>query len=367
MSVFTKLSLSCCIFLVSTLLSACSAGTQTEQVTGGLDHPWSMVFLPDDEILVSERSGQLRRIVQGRLLPDPVTGLPAIAQQGQGGLMGLAMHPQFAQNQWLYFAYAAGDDAVYSTHLARGRYKQGVLSEVKVLIGATPKVSGGRHFGGRVLFDRAGYVYLALGDRGERELAQQTGNHAGALIRLHDDGRVPQDNPFVNKAGVMPEIYSYGHRNIQGLALNPFNGYLWSHEHGPKGGDEVNLHKKGANYGWPVISYGEEYSGGVIGEGLSQQAGMEQPLHYWVPSIAPSGMTFYTGERYRGWKGSLFVGSLKFDSLVRLNLKGNEVVSEERLLEGEIGRIRDVQQAPNGYLYVLTDESDGGLYRLKPF
>lgn len=366
MSVFIKLSIFCCL-IVGTLLSACSAAVQTVQVAGELDHPWSMVFLPDDEILVSERAGQLRRIVKGELLSAPVTGLPDIAQQGQGGLMGLAVHPQFAQNHWLYFAYAAGNGAGYSTHLARGRYKQGALSEVQVLFAATPKVSGGNHFGGRVLFDREGYVYLSLGDRGNRELAQQTENHAGALIRLHDDGRVPQDNPFVKQAGAMPEIYSYGHRNMQGLALNPFNGHIWSHEHGPKGGDELNLHKKGANYGWPVISYGDEYWGGSVGEGLTEKAGMEQPLYYWVPSIAPSGMAFYTGDRYPDWKGNLFVGSLKFRTLVRLSLEGNKVVSEERLLKGEIGRIRDVQQAPDGYLYLLTDESDGGLYRLTTF
>jgi glucose/arabinose dehydrogenase len=367
MRIFLKLS--CCFLLTaSLLLSACNAATDAPvtKITGGLDHPWSMVFLPDDEILISERSGSLRRVVQGQLLEAAVSGLPDVAEQGQGGLMGLALHPQFERNRWLYFAYAGRNEDGYSTHLARGRYQDGRLAEVQTLFQATPKVSGGRHFGGRVLFDRDGYVYLALGDRGQRELAQQPENHAGSLIRLHDNGSVPADNPFVNKPGLMPEIYSYGHRNMQGLALNPFNGYIWSHEHGPKGGDEINVHKKGANYGWPVISYGEEYWGGDIGAGLTEQAGMEQPLYYWVPSIAPSGMVFYSGDRYPGWQGNLLVGSLKFSLLARLTLKGNEVVAEERLLEDAIGRIRDVQQGPDGYLYLLTDEGDGGLYRLDP-
>nr|CAA6822537.1 MAG: PQQ-dependent oxidoreductase, gdhB family [uncultured Thiotrichaceae bacterium] len=366
MSVYHKLYISCCILIAGSMMSACSADSRAVKITEGLDHPWSMVFLASDEILISERAGSLRRIVKGELLSAPVSGLPDIVEKGQGGLLGLALHPQFEQNRWLYFAYAAGNTSEgYSTHLARGRYSDGKLTDVQVLFAATPKTSGGRHFGGRVLFDRAGYVYLALGDRGDRELAQQLENHTGSLIRLHDDGRVPKDNPFVNKAGLMPEIYSYGHRNIQGLALNPFNGYIWSHEHGPQGGDEINLHKKGANYGWPVISYGEEYGGGAVGAGLNAQTGLEQPLHYWTPSIAPSGMTFYTGDRYLGWKGNLFVGSLKVSALVRLTFEGNKVISEERLLEDEIGRIRDVQQAPDGYLYVLTDESDGGLYRVE--
>ncbi|MEZ5537857.1 MAG: PQQ-dependent sugar dehydrogenase [Thiolinea sp.] len=365
MKVFIRL-FSCCVLCFSLLLSACNAQTDAPvtKIAGGLDHPWSMAFLPDGEILVSERSGALRRIVNNQLLEAAVSGLPEVATQGQGGLVGLALHPQFAENRWLYFAYAGEGEDGYSTHLARGRYQDGQLSDVQTLFIATPKVSGGRHFGGRVLFDRNGYLYLTLGDRGQRELAQQPENHAGSLIRLHDDGSVPADNPFVNQPGKMPEIYSYGHRNMQGIALNPFNGYIWTHEHGPQGGDEINVHKKGANYGWPVISYGEEYGGGDVGDGLTGQTGMEQPLHYWTPSIAPSGMVFYTGDRYPGWKGSVLVGSLKFELLLRLTLEGNKVVSEERLLEDAIGRIRDVQQGPDGYVYLLTDESDGGLYRL---
>lgn len=279
--------------------------------------------------------------------------------------MGLALHPQFAQNRLLYLSYTAElAGGGYNTHVARGEYQDGALRNVQRIFAATPGVSGGRHFGGRLLFDKAGYLYITLGDRGERELSQQPQNHTGSLVRLHDDGRVPADNPFVNQAGYAPEIFSYGHRNAQGIALNPFNGQVWTHEHGPRGGDEVNIIRKGANYGWPVISYGKEYFGGSVGDGLTKKAGMEQPLHYWVPSIAPSGMTFYDGDKYPGWKGSAFVGSLKFGLLVRLNFAGNQL-QEERMLNGAIGRVRDVKQGPDGYLYLLTDQDEGGLYRLE--
>lgn len=355
---------------LSFLLAGCdvfsSSPVTASKVVGKLSHPWSMVFLPNGEILVSERSGTLRCIRNGKLLPKAVSGLPPVAAQGQGGLLGLALHPQFAINHWLYFAYSAEGEGGYSTALARGRYQDGHLTDVQTLFEATPKVSGGHHFGGRVLFDRTGFVYLTLGDRGERHLAQDLGNHAGSVIRLHDDGRIPANNPFVNVSGAMPEIYTYGHRNIQGAVLNPFNGHIWTHEHGPQGGDEINVLKRGGNYGWPVVTYGEEYGGGVVGDGETDAQGMEQPLHYWVPSIAPSGMTFYTGDRYSGWKGSLLVGSLKFNRLVRLTLVGNKVAAEERLLEDAVGRVRDVQQGPDGYVYVLTDEDEGGLYRLEP-
>ncbi|MDQ5770790.1 PQQ-dependent sugar dehydrogenase [Thiothrix subterranea] len=331
-----------------------------------LEHPWSMVFLPDGEVLVSEREGKLRRIQDNTLLPKSVSGLPEIAAQGQGGLLGLALHPQFAQNRWLYLAYAAEGDDGYSTHLARGRYQDGALTQVEVLFAATPQSFGGQHFGGRIAFDRAGYVYLTLGDRGERENAQMLENHAGSVIRLHDDGRIPANNPFVNTAGAQPEIYTYGHRNVQGIALHPTTGQVWTGEHGPQGGDEINILRAGANYGWPVITYGEEYGGGEVGAGLKEKAGMEQPVLYWTPSIAPAGMTFYTGDKYPGWQGNLLVSALKFALISRVTLDGNRYVDEERLLEDEIGRIRDIQQAPDGYLYVLTDESDGALYRLKP-
>ncbi|MEZ5447935.1 MAG: PQQ-dependent sugar dehydrogenase [Thiolinea sp.] len=364
----TKIPLLLAVWLVSLLLGplhSAQAEVAPVKLVSGLDHPWSMVFLPEGEMLISERAGALRRVVNGQLLKEPVSGLPVVAARGQGGLLGLALHPDFARNRLLYFAYSGTGDGGYSTEVARGRYQDGKLSEVQVLFKATPKVSGGRHFGGRLLFDRAGYLYITLGDRGQRQLAQQPQNHTGSLIRLHDDGRVPADNPFVGRSGFAPEIFSYGHRNMQGIALNPFNGQIWTHEHGPQGGDELNRHKPGANYGWPLITYGEEYGGGTVGEGRTQQDGLEQPLYYWVPSIAPSGLTFYTGDRYPGWKNKVLVGSLKFGLLARLTLEGERVVKEERLLNGAIGRIRDVQQGPDGYVYLLTDEGNGGLYRLE--
>ncbi len=355
------------VVFVSLLVFSASLAAKSLTATklvAGLEHPWGMVFLPDGEVLVSERAGRLRRIQDNTLLPKPVSGLPAIAEHGQGGLLGLALHPQFAQNRWLYFAYAAEGEDGYSTHLARGRYQDGALTQVEVLFAATPQSDGGQHFGGRIAFDRAGYVYLTLGDRGERENAQMLANHAGSVIRLHDDGRVPADNPFVNTAGAQPEIYTYGHRNVQGIALHPTTGQVWTGEHGPQGGDEINILRAGANYGWPVITYGEEYGGGKVGAGLKEKAGMEQPVLHWTPSIAPAGMTFYTGDKYPGWQGNLLVSALKFELISRITLDGNRHVDEEHLLKDEIGRIRDIQQAPDGYLYVLTDESDGGLYRL---
>ncbi|WP_110721379.1 PQQ-dependent sugar dehydrogenase [Thiolinea disciformis] len=341
-----------------------AASLEAVPVITGLDYPWSMVFLPDGEMLITERSGQLRRVKDGKLQPNPVQGLPKVAVLGQGGLLGLALHPQFAQNHWLYLSYTEQGQGGYSTSLARAKYQEGRLSDLQVLFQATPRITGAVHFGGRIVFDKQGYLYVGLGERGRQDLAQDTTNHAGSLIRLMDDGKVPTNNPLVNNKNAKPEIYSFGHRNIQGLTLNPKTGAIWAHEHGPQGGDEVNLIKAGANYGWPIITYGEQYGGGRIGEGKTSQAGMEQPLHYWVPSIAPSGMTFYSGDKYPHWQGDLFVGSLKFGLVVRLHDVGNGKWQEERYLNNAIGRIRDIQQAPDGYLYVLTDESNGGLYRL---
>lgn len=342
-----------------------AADVQAVKVVDGLNHPWSMVFLPDGETLVSERSGSLRRIQHGKLLDATVSGLPKIEEHGQGGLLGLALHPRFAENRWLYFAFAGKGKDGYSTHLARGQYQDGKLDNVQELFAATPKSDAGQHFGGRIVFDPTGFLYLSLGDRGERDNAQDLGNHAGSLIRLHDDGRIPADNPFLNTPGALPEIWDYGHRNIQGMAVHPATGQIWTCEHGPQGGDEVNLERAGANCGWPVITYGEEYGGGEVGAGITEKAGMEQPVLYWTPSIAPSGMTFYTGDKYPGWQGNLFVGALKFQRVSRLTLDGDRFVAEENLLDHAIGRIRDIQQGQDGYLYVLTDEEEGGLYRLE--
>ena len=336
------------------------------RVVEGLEQPWSMAFLPDGRMLITEKAGRLRVVQGGKLLPEPIGGLPQVSVHGQGGLHDVVLHPQFAKNQLVYLAYAAHGADGFGTELARGRLAGQRLENVQVLFRQSPKGSRGQHFGGRIVFDRAGYLYLTLGDRGEMARAQRPDDHAGSVIRLHDDGRVPKDNPFAGKAGWKPEKFTLGNRNLQGAALHPQTGALWTHEHGPQGGDEVNIIRAGANDGWPVITYGVNYGLGTrIGEGTSK-AGMEQPLYYWVPSIAPSGMAFYDGERFPRWKGNLFVGALRDRMLVRLQLDGEKVVKEERLRQNAIGRIRDVRAGPDGYLYLLTDDSAGMLARLEP-
>lgn len=338
-----------------------------ETISDGLQHPWAVAFLPQGGYLVTERPGRLRIIdANGRLDPQPLAGLPAIAAHGQGGLLDVVLHPQFARNQLVYFSYAERDADGVGTNVARARLDGRRLRDLKVLFRQQPKSGTGRHFGSRLVFDRDGYLFITLGDRGERERAQQLDDHAGTVIRLHDDGRVPADNPFVGRSDVRPEIYSYGHRNIQGATLHQPSNRLWTHEHGPQGGDEINLPQPGINYGWPVITYGVNYVIGTqIGEG-THKAGMAQPLYHWVPSIAPSGMAFYTGDAFPAWQGDLFVGSLKYRQLVRLELDDNKVVHEERMLSDELGRIRDVRQGPDGLLYLLTDADNGRLVRLRP-
>jgi glucose/arabinose dehydrogenase len=332
-----------------------------------LEHPWSLAFLPDGRILLTERPGRLR-IVSGdfKLDPKPVEGVPRVAAVGQGGLFDVALHPQYADNGWVYLAYSGQGDGGWSTELMRARLDGQRLTQPQLLFRLEPKTTTGLHFGGRIVFDRQGYVYLTLGDRGERERAQRLDDHAGSVIRLHDDGRVPADNPFVKRAGAKPEKFTLGNRNMQGAALHPRTGELWTHEHGPQGGDEINVIRAGRNYGWPVITYGVNYGLGTkIGEG-THKPGMEQPLYKWVPSIAPSGMAFYEGDKFAGWRGNLLVGALKDEMLVRLELDGEKVVKEERLIKGAIGRIRDVRVGPDGYVYLLTDESNGVLARLEP-
>jgi glucose/arabinose dehydrogenase len=363
-------------FLAFLALASAAAWGQTHRaedhsfrvvtVVDGLQQPWSLAFMPDGRMLVTEKAGRLRVVSGGKLQPEPVSGVPAVTVHGQGGLHDVVPHPQFEKNQLVYLSYAArGDDGV-GTELARGRLAGNRLHDVQVLFRQSPKGRAGQHFGGRIVFDRAGYVYLTLGDRGDRDRAQKPDDHAGSVIRLHDDGRVPKDNPFAGKPGWKPEKLTLGNRNMQGAALNPQTGAVWTHEHGPQGGDEVNIVRAGANYGWPVITYGVNYGIGTrIGEGTAKP-GMEQPIHYWVPSIAPSGMAFYTGDRFPRWKGSLFVGALRDRMLVRLQLDGDKVVKEERLLKNVLGRIRDVRAGPDGLIYLLTDDSDGVLARLEP-
>jgi len=337
------------------------------RIVEGLQHPWGLAFLPDGRMLVTERAGQLRIVQGGKLLPQPVAGLPPISAFGQGGLLDVALHPRFGENGLVYLSYVAqGTASGAGTEVARGKLSGSRLEDVQVIFRQQPKSGGGRHFGSRLVFDRDGFLYITLGDRGDQGRAQKPDDHAGSVIRLHDDGRVPQDNPFVGRPGWKPEKYTLGNRNMQGAALHPQTGKLWTHEHGPQGGDEINVIRAGANYGWPVITYGVNYGIGTrIGEG-THKAGMEQPLHYWVPSIAPSGMAFYTGDRFPRWQGDLFVGALRDEMLVRFKLDGEKIVQEERLLKGVLGRIRDVRNGPDGFLYILNDESRGVLARLEP-
>ncbi len=334
-------------------------------LTHGLEHPWGMAFLPEGGILISERPGRLR-IFQNNQLSQPVAGLPEIARQGQGGLLDVALHPQFSSNQLVYFTFAEPGSGGVGTAVGRARLDGQQLSDLEIIFRMAPKSTTGRHFGSRLVFDRQGYLYITLGDRGDKQRAQQPDDHAGSVIRLHADGRIPADNPFVNRPGWKGEKFDLGHRNMQGAALHPQTGELWTHEHGPQGGDEINIIRPGSNYGWPVITYGVNYGIGTkIGEG-THKPGMVQPIHYWVPSIAPSGMTFYQGDRFPRWQGNLLIGALKDQLLVRLELDGEKVVAEERFLQNKLGRIRDVREGPDGYIYLLTDEANGGLYRLEP-
>ena len=333
----------------------------------GLENPWSIAFLPDGRMLVTERAGRLRLVTQDfKLDPKPIDGLPEVIANGQGGLFDVVLHPQHAQNGWVYWAYNAPGTGGWGTALARGKLQGQRMTEVQVLFSMQPKTRSAHHFGGRIVFDATGMVYLTLGDRGDKDRAQKLNDHAGSVIRLHDDGRVPNDNPFVQRAGALPEKWTLGHRNMQGAAINPQTGELWTHEHGPQGGDEVNVIRPGLNYGWPVVTYGVNYGLGTkIGEGQSKP-GMVQPLQVWVPSIAPSGMAFVSGSQFPQWQGSMLVGALRGQMLVRLTLEGDKVLSEERLFQGRPGRIRDVRMGPDGLVYLLTDDPQGALLRLEP-
>ncbi|MGE0385090.1 MAG: PQQ-dependent sugar dehydrogenase [Gammaproteobacteria bacterium] len=332
----------------------------------GLSHPWALAFLPDGRILVTERRGTLRVVRDGRLDPRPVEGVPPVAAQGQGGLMDVVLHPRYSENGWIYLSLVARDGDGTGTEVVRAKLEDHRLVEVRTIFRMHPKVSGGRHFGSRLVFDREGMLYVTLGERGDQDRAQRLDEHLGKVVRLHDDGRVPEGNPFRTRANARPEIFSIGNRNVQGAALHPVTGELWAHEHGPQGGDELNVIRAGVNYGWPVITYGRNYGIGTrIGEG-THKPGMAQPLHRWVPSIAPSGMTFYTADRFPRWKGDLFIGALRDETIVRLRLDGERILKQERLLEDAFGRIRDVRQGPDGYIYFLTDEPDGVLARIEP-
>ena len=347
------------------------AQIRPETVSSGLENPWGVAFLPGGRFLVTERPGRLRLIGADGKFGAPIAGLPAIAAGGQGGLLDVLVDSGFEKNRTLYFCFSepAANGSANGTALARAQLSEdgAKLENLKIIFSQQPKVASRHHFGCRIVEARDGTLFLTLGDRFSRkEDAQKLDNHLGKIVRFAKDGTAPRDNPFVDKAGALPEIWSYGHRNGQGAALAP-DGRLWMTEHGPQGGDEINVPQAGRNYGWPVITYGENYGGGKIGDGITAKDGMEQPLHYWVPSIAPSGMAFLTSDRYgAGWKGNLFVGSLKFGYLDRIELKDGKVVAEHKLMADARARIRDVKQGPDGWLYALTDESDGKLLRLRP-
>jgi glucose/arabinose dehydrogenase len=340
---------------------------KAETVASGLVHPWALAFLPDGRILVTERPGRLRIVDQTGTLSAPLTGVPAVYARGQGGLLDVALDPQFATNRQVYLSFAEpGEGELAGTAVARGRLAEGGLEDVQVIYRQRPKVPRGGHYGSRLVFSRDGMLFITQGDRQAfRDSAQSLTAGMGKIMRIHADGTIPKDNPFVGRSGVQPEIWSYGHRNVQAAALHPETGQLWTAEHGAAGGDELNRPEAGKNYGWPVITYGRDYSGVKIGEG-TEKAGMEQPVYYWDPVIAASGMTFYTGDALPGWKGSLFVGSMTPGALVRLVLQDGKVVQEERYL-GDLGeRIRDIQQGPDGFLYLVTDSPTGRLLRVVP-
>jgi glucose/arabinose dehydrogenase len=338
------------------------------QVIGNLDRPWAMAFLPENEgILITEKPGNLRLWRPRGGLSGPIKGVPAVYERGQGGLLDVALAPDFAQSRRVYLTYAEEGDGRGSTAAGYGVLSADgtALNDFKVIFRQMPRLSTGVHFGSRLVFDRQGYLYIALGDNNQRPTAQDLDKLQGKVVRLHPDGRIPDDNPFVNRPGARPEIWSYGHRNQQGAALNPWTGELWTHEHGPRGGDEINIPQAGKNYGWPLATYGINYSGFAIPEAQGTHVeGTEQPIHYWKVSPAISGMAFYNADRFPAWKGSLFIGALRDQSILRLTVDGNKVSGEERLLELLNERIRDVRVGPDGYVYALTDGSGGRLLKL---
>lgn len=336
-----------------------------ETLLSNLNFPWGMAFLPNGDMLITEKPGQLLLVRMGQKKIEYVEGLPDIAAIGQGGLLDVLVHPNFAQNRTIFLSYSGRSDQGYGTEVVRATLNGPRLSNVEQIFEALPKVRGRVHFGSRLLWGPDDKLYITLGDRGQREYAQEPINHIGSTIRINEDGSIPEDNPFVGHETYRPEIYTYGNRNVQGIALHPETDVIWMHEHGPKGGDEVNIVKAGANYGWPTITYGREYSGFPITD-QRRAPGMEQPIIYWDPSIAPCGMTFYTGSRFPEWQGDIFVGALVQTHLRRLKLDGENVVEQEVLLEDLGERIRDVENGPDGFLYVLTDSHEGRLLRLEP-
>lgn len=357
-------------FLVTGAAQAAPADEpRVEVAVKGLAHPWGLAFLPDGRALVTERAGRLRIAnLRTGTLSGPVSGLPPLAARGQGGLLGIALSPDFQANREVFLCFSEPRDPGNGTSVFRARLSEdgARLSDGKVIFRQLPAVDSTLHFGCRLVFDRTGNLFVTLGDRySKRDEAQNLDSHLGKIVRIRPDGTIPPDNPFVGRPGALPEIWSYGHRNVQGATLHPETGALYTAEHGARGGDEINRPEAGKNYGWPIITYGIDYSGAKIGIGTHKD-GMEQPLFYWDPSIAPSGATFYTGDKFPAWRGSLIVGALAGSLIARIEIKDGVVTGETRYLEKQSKRIRDVVQGPDGYLYLLTDEPDGALPRLVP-
>lgn len=384
-----KIQFACALFITSCLLASCGEqgnnqaqttsaedSTPSEKVVASekekfrvdtisntLDHPWGIAFLPDGRMLVTERSGKILIVKDDQLQPEQIENVPEVAATGQGGLLDIQLHPDYKSNGWIYLSYSKPGDGGSATTIARAKLNGNTLTDVTELFTAQPYVNSGLHFGSRIAFDEKGYIFFSCGERGTMENAQNLGNHLGKIIRLHDDGRVPTDNPFVNTAGAKPEIWSYGHRNPQGLVYDKVTETLWDHEHGPKGGDELNKVEKGKNYGWPKITYGINYDGKPITDKTSME-GMEQPVTYWVPSIAPCGMAQVTQDKFPAWKGNLLVGALSFQHIARVEIENGNYVKQEKLLD-KVGRVRAVAESPEGFIYVAT-EGPGMLLKLSP-
>ncbi len=354
------------ILCISSTSALYAEVVKTTVITENLKYPWGMAFLPNGNVLITEREGRMRFVKDGVLDPEPIRGLPEnLYVDGQGGLLDVVLHPDFAENNLVYFSYAGGTKDNAGTEVARAKLIDHQLENLETIFVAAPKTKGSLHYGSRLLFLPDNTLLITLGDRYFfMDEAQNIHNHLGTTIRINDDGSIPPNNPFIDDASDKPEIYTYGHRNIQGAAINHEDNSIWIHEHGPKGGDEINILRAGTNYGWPEITYGIDYSGAIISDKTSAP-NMAQPLIYWDPSIAPSGMAFYNHDRFPQWKGHLFIGALVEQHLRFLTIEKNTVIDQERLIDG-YGRIRDVEAASDGYIYILTDAQNGKLIRIEP-
>lgn len=377
------LSLAMCLFATAPLINVSTVNAQPlsintqagniqiNTIAQGLENVWGMAFLPDGNMLVTERAGRMRIVSAAGKISEPLSGLPPIVAKGQGGLLDVVLAPDFASSHKIYFSYSEPGEGkqknLNSTAVSFATLNGNTLENVTRVFSQQPKIDSSHHFGSRLVWAPDGTLFITLGDRySEKEKAQTLDNHLGKVVRIHADGSVPKDNPYINTAGALPEIWSIGHRNMQGAAINPTSKVLWTGEHGPQGGDELNIDTAGKNYGWPVITYGENYGGGKIGEG-THKAGMEQPAYKWVPSIATAGFMFYTGDKFPQWKNNILLASLKEKTLVRLVLDGDKIIKEERLLKEELGqRLRSVVQGHDGLIYLVTDEAKSTIYQLSP-